>query len=164
MKGRRVRLLANLTGYDSRCVLGSLGTTCPDARAQWGVMVRYDNGAFLDTLGQSLEDIDDACPGPEDPEGYLRWRDARYGRAEKITVYVGPYGGFRSLTHRIDGAGFETYDKQRADELLDVFMALGKEVEERWPDGTTTQPDEDAGRTPLRRAQARLAAKPVARA
>ena len=54
-RAKRVKLLADLTSYDRRCKMGSLGWTLPDRNAQWGVIVRYDSGAELDTLWRSLE-------------------------------------------------------------------------------------------------------------
>lgn len=57
---RRVRLTADLTRYDRRLVTGCLGWT--GKPGQWGVMVHYDNGAVLDTLWKSLEEIKEATP------------------------------------------------------------------------------------------------------
>ena len=56
---KRVRLTCDLTSYCSGLTAGSLGWTMPDAYAQWGVMVAYDNGAQLDTLWKSLEHLED---------------------------------------------------------------------------------------------------------
>jgi hypothetical protein len=53
---QRVCLTTDLTRYDSRLVAGSLGWTTV-RRAQWGVIVEYDNGAVLDTLWKSLREV-----------------------------------------------------------------------------------------------------------
>ena len=64
-KARKVKLNADLTKYDSRCVEGSTGTTIPNYKVGiWGgtdrfVAVRFDNGAVLDILYNSLEFIDE---------------------------------------------------------------------------------------------------------
>lgn len=50
---KRVKLTADLSSYDSRLTGGQLGWTERDG--MWGVMVRYDCGAYLDTLWKSLE-------------------------------------------------------------------------------------------------------------
>jgi len=63
-KPKKVKLIVDLTKYDSRCVEGSTGTTIPNHRVSfWGdwdtfVAVRFDNGAVLDILYKSLEFID----------------------------------------------------------------------------------------------------------
>lgn len=58
----RVKLKYDLTKYDTRCVVGSLGKHTPGqsfsiwARTQdrfWGI--EFDNGAKLDVLTSSLE-------------------------------------------------------------------------------------------------------------
>ena len=61
---KRVKLKVDLTKYDSRCKIGSLGSTMPDIKLSvWGsqdrfVAVNFDNGAQLDVLWESLEVID----------------------------------------------------------------------------------------------------------
>lgn len=60
---KRVRLKVDLTKYDSRCKISSLGYTMPDMKLSiWGsqdrfVAVRFDNGAQLDVLWNNLEVI-----------------------------------------------------------------------------------------------------------
>lgn len=58
----RVKLIVDLTRYDSRCVIGSLGSTgYGEAYSMWArgsdrfTGVRFDNGARLDILWDSLE-------------------------------------------------------------------------------------------------------------
>lgn len=70
---RRVRLTVDLTDYDSRLVAGSLGWTCPRDPAMWGVMVRYDNGAYLDTLWKSLEELEDETAAAQREEDLRRF-------------------------------------------------------------------------------------------
>lgn len=63
-KPRKVKLIVDLTKYDSRCVEGSTGKTIPNFKVGiWGdldrfVAVRFDNGAVLDILYKGLEFID----------------------------------------------------------------------------------------------------------
>jgi hypothetical protein len=73
MSKRRVRLTADLTRYDSRLVAGSLGWTCPEAHAMWGVMVRYDNGAYLDTLWKSLNELEDETKQAEQQDTFQQF-------------------------------------------------------------------------------------------
>jgi len=60
----RVKLKVDLTRYDSRCKIGSYGYTIPNLKLSiWGsqdrfVAVKFDNGAKLDVLWESLERID----------------------------------------------------------------------------------------------------------
>ena len=56
----RVRLICDLTSYDYRLVVGSMGWTCPYAHAKWGIIVDYDCGVRLDTLWRSLEEDEEA--------------------------------------------------------------------------------------------------------
>lgn len=58
----RVKLLVDLTRYDSRLTGGQLGTTNMRDRSGWSAMdrfvkVRFDCGAYLDILWRSLEII-----------------------------------------------------------------------------------------------------------
>ena len=61
---KRVKLKVDLTKYDNKCKIGSLGYTIPDVKLSiWGsqdrfVAVKFDNGAQLDVLWNSLEVID----------------------------------------------------------------------------------------------------------
>ncbi len=61
---KRVKLKVDLTKYDSRCKKGEMGWTIPDFKVGiWGsqdrfVAVKFDNGASLDVLWESLERID----------------------------------------------------------------------------------------------------------
>ena len=61
---KRVKLKVDLTKYDNKCKVGSLGYTIPDVKLSiWGsqdrfVAVRFDNGAQLDVLWNSLGVID----------------------------------------------------------------------------------------------------------
>ncbi|MEK6847900.1 MAG: hypothetical protein AABX50_02125 [Nanoarchaeota archaeon] len=63
-KPLRVKLKVDLTKYNSKCKIGSLGYTAPDVKLSiWGsqdrfVAVKFDNGAQLDVLWDSLERID----------------------------------------------------------------------------------------------------------
>jgi len=60
-KPMRVKLKVDLMRYDQRCKVGELGWTMPDTKLSvWGstdrfVAVRFDNGARLDVLWDSLE-------------------------------------------------------------------------------------------------------------
>jgi hypothetical protein len=60
----RVRLKVDLTQYDSRCVVGSMGTIGPPC-SMWAkgsdlfTGVYFDSGARLDCLWRSLEEIED---------------------------------------------------------------------------------------------------------
>lgn len=62
-KPLRVKLKVDLTEYNSLCKVGSIGYTIPDIKLSiWGsqdrfVAVRFDNGAQLDVLWDSLEVI-----------------------------------------------------------------------------------------------------------
>ena len=64
-KPLRVKLKVDLTKYDNRCKVGSIGYTIPDIKlSMWGdqdrfVAVRFDNGAQLDVLWDSLEIINE---------------------------------------------------------------------------------------------------------
>ena len=64
-KPLRVKLKTDLTKYDNRCKIGSLGYTIPDIKLSiWGsqdrfVAVKFDNGAKLDVLIDSLEIINE---------------------------------------------------------------------------------------------------------
>lgn len=64
-KSLRVKLKVDLTKYDNRCKVGSLGYTIPDIKLSiWGsqdrfVAVKFDNGAQLDVLWNSLETINE---------------------------------------------------------------------------------------------------------
>ena len=66
----RVRLTADLTGYDARLVIGAEGVTIPGDRSGWSTYdrftkVRFDDGPYLDVLWRSLETLDAAtctCP------------------------------------------------------------------------------------------------------
>ena len=57
---QRVRLNVDLTRYDARLVVGSMGWTLPDVKlSMWGsqdrfVAVKFDCGASLDILYKSL--------------------------------------------------------------------------------------------------------------
>lgn len=57
----RVELIVDLTRYDKRLIVGSLGWTMPDVKlSMWGsedrfVAVQFDNGACLDILYKSLK-------------------------------------------------------------------------------------------------------------
>lgn len=147
---KRVRLRCDLTEYDSRLVAGSLGhTTGRDGT--WGMMISYDCGAYLDTLGTSLEYVDAKCPGPDDPEGYRKWREARLRKATKISVYVGPRGGFQYMRYAIGKQEVTIYDRYWASQELDALLAVGKRPTEYWPDGRKTKPT-DRCHTPLREA------------
>jgi hypothetical protein len=59
LQPQRVRLTADLTRYDARLTTGQLGWTEPGSHAVWGVIVRYDCGARLDTLPRSLEVLEE---------------------------------------------------------------------------------------------------------
>lgn len=59
-RSQRVRLTADLTSYRTGLVPGVMGWTDPATRAQWGVIVHYDNGQSLDTLWRSLEVMEEA--------------------------------------------------------------------------------------------------------
>lgn len=59
---RKVKLKVDLTKYDSRCKVNEQGYTVPNAKANSGiggldqfVAVKFDNGAFLDVVYNSLE-------------------------------------------------------------------------------------------------------------
>jgi hypothetical protein len=62
-KKERVKLIVDLTRYNSNCKIGELGWTMPNVKlSMWGsedrfVAVRFDNGAMLDVLYKSLEVI-----------------------------------------------------------------------------------------------------------
>ncbi|MDO8528430.1 MAG: hypothetical protein Q7S06_00890 [Nanoarchaeota archaeon] len=62
-KPLRVKLKVDLTKYDNRCKVSSIGYTIPDIKLSiWGtqdrfVAVRFDTGAQLDVLWDSLEVI-----------------------------------------------------------------------------------------------------------
>lgn len=151
-KPQRVRLRYGLTDYDERLVVGSLGyTTGRDG--QFGEMINYDCGAYRDTLWKGLEIVDKKCPGPDDHEGYLRWKAARLSKATKVHVDVGPMGGFRSLTYKIGKQEIALYEKCWAEPELDQLLAAGKKITETWPDGTKTDRNVPKRyRSPLREA------------
>lgn len=130
---KRVRLLCDLTTYDKRLVVGSLGhTTGRDG--QWGSMISYDCGAYLDTIYTSLEEVDDACPGPDDPAGYRQWKDDRLRKATDVRVQLGPRGGFRSLSYKVGDQCVEFYDKWWASQEIEQLRAVGTPVAEAAPD------------------------------
>ena len=58
---KRVKLKVDLTKYNSKCKIDSLGYTIPNTKlSMWGsqdrfVAVNFDNGAQLDVLWESLE-------------------------------------------------------------------------------------------------------------
>jgi hypothetical protein len=64
-KPRKVKLKVDLTKYDSRCVVDSTGKTIPNYKVGiWGgsdrfVAVRFDNGAVMDVVYNSLEFINE---------------------------------------------------------------------------------------------------------
>lgn len=65
-ESKRVRLTVDLTRYDPRCKIGELGWTMPDmAYSSWAkfydrfVAVKFDNGAKLDVLTKSIEQVED---------------------------------------------------------------------------------------------------------
>lgn len=61
---KRVRLTCDLTRYRAGLVEGSLGWTTGQ-NAQWGVIVKYDNGAELDTLWCSLDVLEEETKAKE---------------------------------------------------------------------------------------------------
>ncbi len=62
---RKVELIKDLTKYDSRCTIGSIGWTIPNVKlSMWGssdnfVAVKFDNGARLDIALNSLNMVDE---------------------------------------------------------------------------------------------------------
>ena len=56
---RRVKLTCDLTRYDKRCVIGSMGTTTRDSSGYAGfdhfTAVRFDSGAYLPVAWSGLE-------------------------------------------------------------------------------------------------------------
>lgn len=60
---KRVKLKVDLTKYNSRCKIGEMGWTIPDVKLSvWGsqdrfVAVKFDNGAKLDVIWESLETL-----------------------------------------------------------------------------------------------------------
>ena len=64
-KKRRVKLNCDLSRYDVRCTVDSLGWTMPNVKlSMWGsqdnfVAVHFDNGAKLDIALNSLTILDD---------------------------------------------------------------------------------------------------------
>lgn len=64
-KPKRVKLVVDLTRYNSQCKVDSLGYTMPDVKLSiWGsedrfVAVKFDSGAQLDILWKSLEILDE---------------------------------------------------------------------------------------------------------
>ncbi len=65
-ESREVELSVDLTKYDSRCVVGEKGKTIPNFNVgMWGrfdhfVAVRFENGAVMDVLYDSLKFADKA--------------------------------------------------------------------------------------------------------
>lgn len=132
--GRRVRLLCGLTKYRSGLVAGSVGTV--SGSAQWGVLVKYDNGDVLDTLVKSLElfepkDIAEAEQADREWEDQIR-------SAPEAKIHLGPAGGFRCVSiEYVNSYGTMTYhsngDKQDALKILKIMLAAGKPVQEVYP-------------------------------
>ena len=122
-------------------------------------MISYDCGAYLDTLGQSLEYVDMKCPGPEDPEGYLRWKENQRKKATKITVHLGPRGGFMYLRYVVRKLETTICDKYWAGVELDALLSLNKRIVELRSDGTKTRPSSPYEGTPLQQAWKRQAEK-----
>lgn len=67
-KPKRVKLKIDLTKYNSRCKKNELGWTIPDYKVGiWGsqdrfVAIKFDNGACLDVLWESLEILENQEP------------------------------------------------------------------------------------------------------
>ena len=63
----RVRLTVDLTRYDWRCKVGEEGWTNPNDHSGWSTYdrftkVKFDNGAYLDVLWESLEVLEKDVP------------------------------------------------------------------------------------------------------
>lgn len=84
---RRVRLTTNLEQYYYGLVPGLLGWTQPDRPALWGVVIRFDNGCYIDTLPSQFVYINEESPMASQDE-IEEFTQAATTHAEQVRVLL----------------------------------------------------------------------------
>lgn len=99
----RVKLKVDLTRYDNRCKVDSLGYTIPDLKLSiWGsqdrfVAVRFDSGAQLDVLWSGLKIVDKKHL--KEMQELKKKEEENLRSARNVKKVIGPKGGFRYLSY-----------------------------------------------------------------
>jgi len=121
--GKRVRLTNDLTRYRPGLIPGILGLVL--GYGDYGVMVRYDNGQTLDTLGHGLELVNPEDIAEAQAAIDKRWKELM--AAEIFTVALGMHGGFQTLVVKLsDNHKTIIGDKDEARKVLAHLLAAGK--------------------------------------
>ena len=126
--GYAVQLTVDLTRYDHRLVAGSTGTTT-GGYSRLGdrfTGVRFDNGAYLDVLWESLDITDEEYLAKKDAEQATLVEDLR--KTRKAVWHQGPRGGFYAFDVEYDGAEgpvFRTYGKTEGTRIREIIEGHG---------------------------------------
>jgi hypothetical protein len=126
----RVRLTANLTRYDPRLTDGQEGDTIGSGShlGDHFTFVRFDCGAKLDVLWESIEVIDEAflaaAKKRRDEE------DIQLAQATDAVLHLGPNGGFKMLTYRLGTTRTTNGLKDKAARIMAVLKSHGIPIRE----------------------------------
>lgn len=144
----RVRLSHDLRQYHDHLAPGSEGTLIPGAKCgMWGSedrfgAVRFDCcGVMLDVLLEGVTILDEDYHR-EMEQARADWL-ASLEHAQDVELYLGPLGGFRTLSFRLPTSSYSTGIMATADECLAVFARRGIPVQ------TIREPREPRGPAPL---------------
>lgn len=97
----RVKLIADLTRYDSRLTRGQEGNAGDFGATDNLVWVSFDAGPRIQVLWKSLEIID--AEHLAMAKASREKEEADVARATDVVLRLGPNGGFQDLSYRVDG-------------------------------------------------------------
>jgi hypothetical protein len=130
MRSIRVKLVVDLSRYDSRLTGGQEGDAYSDSYlGDCFAFVRFDCGAGLDVLWNSLDIIDEeylAEVAQRESE-----MEAKLATARDAILHLGPRGGFRCLSYFIPGDGHTSLGfKEKAMKHMGIMERHGIEIRE----------------------------------
>lgn len=125
----RVRLNTDLTKYDNRLTIGIEGYAISNSRmGDRFVIVKFDTGACIDVLWDSLDIIDKNELDRIEKAKNEHIEKLKY--AKNVILYKGPRGGFKGLSYVYPGGSMYDGFRDSAMRDLEIIKSYGIHVEE----------------------------------
>jgi hypothetical protein len=132
----RVRLKVSLTQYHTALLAGIEGVTV-GVHDIWSlgsdqfIGVHFSNAGTFAILRESLEITDEQFLIEKATREQEKWEQLK--EARDVVRYLGPKGGFKSLSYEYRRKHLSTGSRDEADLLIDFFKKQGIPVrDERW--------------------------------